>query len=55
MKACDTFDQFFNDLRDAYAEAMNSDNQLGEMAILSLLQDAAKLGHQLLQVKKAAK
>ena len=54
MKACDTYDQFVKELRAAHSDAVNSDNQFAEIAVFSLIEQAAKLGNQLARLKDAA-
>ena len=35
MKACDSFDFFFSEIRSAHTDAVNSDNQFAEIALFS--------------------
>ena len=55
MKACDSFVLFRSGLREAHKDAIESKDQFAEIAILSLIQEAAKLSAQLARVKEAAK
>ena len=54
MKACDSFDFFFSELREAHTDAVNSGNQFAEIAVFSLIEQAAKLNNQLARLKEAA-
>ena len=54
MKACDSFDLFFKELREAHTDAVNSDNQFAEIAIFSLIEQASRFGQQLARLKEAA-
>lgn len=54
LKACDSFDRFFSELREAHTDAVNSDNQFAEIAVFSLIEQAAKLSNQLARLKEAA-
>jgi hypothetical protein len=54
MKACDSFAFFFSELREAHTDAVNSDNQFAEIAMFSLIEDAAKMQTKLERVKDAA-
>jgi len=54
MKACDSFDRFLSELRQAHTDAVNSGNQFAEIAVLSLIEQAAKLNNQLARIKEAA-
>lgn len=53
-KACDSFDFFFSELREAHTDAVNSDNQFAEIALFSLIESAAKMQTKLARVKEAA-
>ena len=54
MKACDSFDSFFSELREAHTDAVNSENQFAEIALFSLIEQAAQINNQLARVKDAA-
>jgi len=54
IKAADSFAFFFSELREAHTDAVNSDNQFAEVALFSLIEDAAKLEAKLARVKDAA-
>jgi hypothetical protein len=54
MKACDSFDFCFSELREAHTDAVNSDNRFAEIAIFSLIESAAKMHTKLARVKEAA-
>lgn len=54
MKACDSFDFFFAELREAHTDAVNSDNQFGEVALFSLIESAAKMQTKLNRIRDAA-
>ena len=54
-KACDSFEQFFRELREAHTDSVNSDNQFAEMVIFSLVEQAAEMSNQLARIKEAAK
>ena len=53
-KACDSFAFFFSELREAHTDAVNSENPFAEIAVFSLIEDAAKLEAKLERVKDAA-
>jgi len=42
-RACDSFDLFFKELREAHTDAVNSENQFAEIALFSLIESAAKM------------
>lgn len=54
MKASDSFEFFFSELRAAHTDAVNSDNQFAEIALFSLIEQAAKIQPKLARVKDAA-
>lgn len=54
INACDSFERFFRELREAHADAVNSDNQFAEIVIFSLIEKAAKMSNQLARIKEAA-
>jgi len=54
MKACDSFDFFFSELREAHTDAVNSENQFAEVALFSLIEEAAKMQTKMARVKEAA-
>lgn len=54
MKACDSFDCFFSELREAHTDAVNSENQFAEVVIFSLIEQAAKMQAKLNRIKDAA-
>jgi len=54
IKACDSFAFFFSELREAHTDAVNSENQFAEIAIFSLIEQAAKMQTKLSRVKEAA-
>ncbi len=54
MKACDSFDFFFSELREAHTDAVNSDNQFAEVALFSLIESAAKMQTKLNRIREAA-
>ena len=53
-KACDSFDFFFSKLREAHTDAVNSENEFAEIALFSLIEQAAKMQPKLARVKDAA-
>jgi hypothetical protein len=53
-KACDSFDFFASELREAHTDAVNADNRFAEVALFSLIEDAVKLETKLKRVKEAA-
>jgi hypothetical protein len=53
IKACDSFDFFFNELREAHKDAVDSGNQFAEIAIFALIEPAVKLQTQLARIKDA--
>jgi hypothetical protein len=54
MKACDSFDFFFRELREAHTDAVNSDEQFAEVALFSLIESAAKMQTKLSRIREAA-
>jgi hypothetical protein len=54
MKACDSFAFFFSELREAHTDAVHSGNDFAEIALFSLIEDAAKMQTKLERVKDAA-
>jgi hypothetical protein len=54
MKACDSFDFFYSELREAHTDAVNSENQFAEFALFGLIEDAAKIQTKLNRIKEAA-
>lgn len=54
MKACNSFDLFFSELREAHTDAVNSENQFAEIVIFSLIEKAAEMSNQLSRIKEAA-
>lgn len=54
MKACDSFAFFFSELREAHTDAVNSENPFAEIAMFTLIEDAAKMQTKLARVKDAA-
>jgi hypothetical protein len=53
-KACDSFDLFFKELREAHADSVNSENQFAEIALFSLIESAARMQTKLARVREAA-
>ncbi len=53
-KACDSFDFFFSELREAHTDAVNSENQFAEVALFSLIESAAKMQTKLNRIREAA-
>jgi len=54
LKCCDSFDFFFSELREAHTDAVNSENEFAEIALFSLIEEAAKMQPKLARVKEAA-
>ena len=54
IKAADSFAFFFSELREAHTDAVNSANPFAEIAVFSLLEDAAEMQTKLDRVKDAA-
>ena len=54
LKCCDSFDFFFAELREAHTDAVNSENEFAEIALFSLIEEAAKMQPRLARVKDAA-
>lgn len=54
MKACDSFDFFFAELREAHTDAVNSDEQFAEVALFSLIESAAKMQTKLNRIRETA-
>lgn len=54
MKACDSFDFYFAELREAHTDAVHSGNDFAEIALFSLIEQAAKMHAKLARVKDAA-
>ena len=54
LKCCDSFDFFFAELREAHTDAVNSENEFAEIALFSLIEEAAKMQPKLARVKDAA-
>lgn len=54
IKAGDSFNFFLGDLRAAHTDAVNANNQFAEIAIMSLIEQAAKLSLQVARLKDAA-
>ena len=48
------YDFFFQELREAHTDAVNSENQFAEIALFSLIEEAAKMQTKLARVKEAA-
>ena len=44
MKACDSFSFYFSEIREAHTDAVNSENQFAEIALFSLIEEAANAG-----------
>ena len=53
-KACDSFDFFFSELREAHTDAVNSENQFAEVALFSLIEEAVAMQTKLNRVRDAA-
>lgn len=54
LKCCDSFSFFFAELREAHTAAVNSGNEFAEIALFSLIEEAAKMKPKLARVKDAA-
>lgn len=54
IKACESFDQFLAQLRQAHNDAVDSGNDFAEIAVVSLVEEAAKMQLRLARVKDAA-
>ena len=54
MKAADSFDFYFSELREAHTDAVHSGNEFAEIALFSLIEDAAKMQTKLSRIKDAA-
>jgi hypothetical protein len=55
LKACETYEVFNSQLRDAHRDAVNSCDQFAEIVLYSLLEEAAKMDNQLKRIKEAAR
>lgn len=55
IKASDSFEFFFKDIRAAHTDAINSGNEFAHIAFLDLIQDVAKVQVKLNSIKLAAK
>ncbi|SPE60091.1 hypothetical protein SBV1_370075 [Verrucomicrobia bacterium] len=53
-KAYHSFDFFFQELREAHTDAVNSENQFAEAALFSLLEEAVKLQTKLTVIRETA-
>jgi hypothetical protein len=53
-KACGSFDRFFSELREAHTDAVNSENQFAEVALFSLIEEAAKMQAKMYRIRDAA-
>jgi hypothetical protein len=53
-KAYHSFDFFFQELREAHTDAVNSENQFAEIALFSLIEEAVKLQTKLSVIREAA-
>ena len=53
-KACDSFERFFSELREAHTDAVNSENQFAEVALFSLIEEAARIKTKLDRTRDAA-
>jgi hypothetical protein len=53
-KACDSFDRFFSELREAHTDAVNSENQFAEVALFSMIEGAATMQTKLNRIRDAA-
>lgn len=53
-KACESFELFLTQLRNAHADAVDSGNDFAEIAVVALVEEAAKLQLRLARVKDAA-
>lgn len=54
LKACDSFNFFFSELREAHTDAVDSENQFAEIALFSMIEDAAKMQTKLNRLRDAA-
>ncbi len=54
IKACDSFELFFSQLREAHTDAVDSDNQFAEIVVYSMIERAAEISNQLARIKEAA-
>jgi hypothetical protein len=53
LKACDSFDFFLSELREAHKDAVNAENQFAEIMLLSSIERAAEMQPQLARAKNA--
>lgn len=53
-KACESYEIFLTQLREAHTDAVNSDNPFAEMVFFGALGKAVELGDELSRIRNAA-